>query len=876
MRKLTIYISVAVTSLFQMVWSQSTNDSEVIYCEQFAVTKPLREILKENPVKYKKVVREHKREHLKESDKRSKYRGAQKFVFSVEKDGASYGNDSSLFQRDQGTRPGPPQRINVNGQSVNSAPHDPSGAAGTNYYLQGVNATPIRIINKATGATVNTFTLGNLWSPATANSGDPIIMYDRFADRWFLSQFGTSGNKIYIAISATNDPLGSWYTYTFTSPQFPDYLKFSIWGDAYYMTANTGTQRVFAFERSAMLAGSASARSVYASYSPSASGNGFFCPLPGDADGAQLPATGTPCPIFYYTDNGWGGSNTDAVKIYNATVNWTPTTPTLSVSLSQTLATSAFDASYNSSWNDIAQPGTTQKLDGIGGVATYRAQYRKWSGYNTVVLNWGVKISTTQRSIMWVELRQDQSSGTWSIHQQSIYTPDSYYRWIGSISMDDAGNIALCYAKSGSSTVYPSLAYVGRLANDPLNTMTIAETMATNGVVAQGTSWYGGNRWGDYSHTSLDPDGSTFWHTGEWCGGTTSNPKKTQVYSFQFSLPTDANVALGSDDSDNSICAGSSITFTATPTNGGTTPSYQWYVNGTAVGTDSPTYTTSSLTTGSTVYCVMTSSDGSATNNPSTSNTITVTVTSPSSPGISISGTNTICAGSSVTFTAAASNGGSTPSYQWQVNGSNVGSNSSSYSTTSLTTGSVVTCILTSSATCVSASTANSNSITMTVNSAPATPTVTYGGGVLTSSSPAGNQWYLNGTIISGATSQTYTPTQNGNYTVVVTSNGCTSNASGAYTVSGLGIAELNVYQLSIYPNPSQGDFSISFNANITESYSLKVFDEIGKLVYDESVSNLNGKCVKEVKLGEVATGMYNVVLSNGTNEVKQKIVIKR
>lgn len=857
--------------------AQDQNESGVIYCESFSVTRPLRELLEENPVNVKKIERKLKHEKKpKEADKRSKYRDPQKFVFSVENDGPAYGNDSSLIQSFPGTRPGTPTKINVPGQAVNSAPHDPSGAAGSDYYIQAINATPCRIINKSTGATVSTFTLGTLWNPDTPNSGDPIVMYDRFADRWFIAQFGTSGNKIYIAVSATSDPLGSWYTYTFTSPSFPDYLKFSIWGDAYYMTSNQSSQKLFAFERTAMLAGSATARSVYAAYTPTASGNGFFCPLPGDADGSQLPAVGTPCPIFYYTDNAWGGSNIDGVKIYNATVNWTPTTPTLSVNLAQTLSTSAFDASYNSSWNDIAQPGTTQKLDGIGGVATFRAQYRKWSGYNTVVMNWGVKISASQRSIMWVELRQDQTTGTWSIHQQSIYTPDSYYRWIGSIAMDDAGNIALCYAKSGSTTVYPSLGYAGRLAADPLNQLTITETMATNGIVSQPSSWYGGNRWGDYSHTSLDPDGYTFWHTGEWCGGTASNPKKTQVYSFQFLTATSAAVSITSDDADNSICTGGSVTFTATPTNGGTAPTYQWYVNGVAIaGETGATFTTTTLTSGSPVTCVMTSNLSGATNNPATSNAITTTVSSYTTPAVSVLGNTTYCQGANASFIASPTNAGSSPSYQWQVNGVNAGTNSSSFSSSTLTNGSTISVTLTSSAACVSPASATSTPVTVTINSTPSTPTITNNAGVLTSSASSGNQWYFNGSAIAGATGQSYTPTQNGNYTVVSTVNGCSSATSSISTVSGLGIDELSKLPFAIYPNPSQGVFFISFETLVSKEYTIKVYDEVGKLVFQELINNQSGEVKKEIVIKEAANGLYNVVLTDGEFETNKKIVIK-
>jgi hypothetical protein len=871
MRKL-LFLLTCVTSLSAgHSLAQKTEESGVIYCESFMVSRPLSELLKENPVNEKKIARSNMRKNNGESKDR-KHREPQKFPL-LEKGEGAYGNDANFIQTENGTRPAPTTKVNVNGINTGSYPHDPSGAASTTHYIQAVNATTCRIVNKTTGATVQSFTMGTLWNPdLTANDGDPIVMWDRYANRWFLAQFGQTGNKIYIAVSATSDPLGSWYCYSFSSPAFPDYLKFSIWQDGYYMTSNQSSQKVFAFERTAMLAGNASARSVFASYNPP-DGGGFFCPMPADADGiGGLPAAGTPCPIMSYSDNTWGGGAIDGIQIYQMTVNWTPATPTASISFVSAVPTSAFDASYNASWNDISQPGTTSKLDGIGGILQYRAQFTKWSGYNSVVLNWPVKISSTQRSIMWAELRQNQTTGTWSVYQQSIFTPDTYSRWMGSIAMDDLGNIALCYAKSGSSTIYPGLYYTGRLANDPLNTMTFTEGTAIAGIVSQNV---GTNRYGDYAHTSLDPDGATFWHTGEWLGGNATNPKRTRIYSFQLASPTAANVAITSSDSDNSICTGSSVTFTATPTNGGTSPSYQWQLNGSNVGTNSPSYTNTSLTTGQIVTCIMTSNMSGATNNPATSNAITTTVNAYVAPSISISGSTTICSGTNATYTATPTNGGTTPSYQWQVNGSNVGTSSSTYSTSSLTNGANISCVLTSTAACPSPTTATSNTLTVTVNPTPSAPTITNNAGTLTSSSATGNQWYLNGTLIAGATNQTYTPTANGVYTVKVIANGCTSSASAGTTISGLGIEELDVYALSIYPNPSNGDFNVSFNTSVTEKYTLKVYDQAGKLVFDAQIENQTGTYVKQVQLGKVASGIYNVSLSNGSIETSRKVIVK-
>ncbi|KAB1154463.1 T9SS type A sorting domain-containing protein, partial [Flavobacterium luteum] len=167
------------------------------------------------------------------------------------------------------------------------------------------------------------------------------------------------------------------------------------------------------------------------------------------------------------------------------------------------------------------------------------------------------------------------------------------------------------------------------------------------------------------------------------------------------------------------ICSGSSVTFTATPTNGGTLPTYQWKVNGTNVsGQTASTFTSTTLANGNTVTVVMTSNATPClTSSPATSNTVTMTV-NPNLPAsvsiVSNDADNIICPGTNVTFTATPTNGGAAPSYQWKLNGTNVGTNSATYTSTTLGNGDSVTVTMTSNASpCLTNSPVGSNTITI-------------------------------------------------------------------------------------------------------------------------------------------------------------------
>lgn len=280
-------------------------------------------------------------------------------------------------------------------------------------------------------------------------------------------------------------------------------------------------------------------------------------------------------------------------------------------------------------------------------------------------------------------------------------------------------------------------------------------------------------------------------------------------------------VSVSISASATTICAGSSVTFTATPTNGGSSPVYQWKLNGSNVGTNSSTYSNSALANNDVVSCVLTSNASCATGSPATSNSITMTVNPVLTAGISISASaTTICSGSSVTFTATPTNGGSGPIYQWKLNGSNVGTNSTTYTNSSLSNGNTVSCVITSNATCVTGSPATSNTVTMTVNpnlpvsvsiSSSAT-TICSGTSVTLTATPTNGgssptyQWKVNGSNV-GTSSSTYTSTALANndvVTCVLTSNATCATGSPATS---------NPVSMTVNPNLP---VSVSISASAT------------------------------------------------------------
>ena len=430
---------------------------------------------------------------------------------------------------------------NVNGV----LPPDTNGDVGPNHYIQTVNIA-FAIWNK-TGtklygpANINTLWAGFGGACQTRNDGDPIVLYDHLADRWLIAQFALPRYPvkpfyICIAVSKTADPLGQWSRYAYQFNKMPDYLKFGVWQDGYYMAINQfksgsgtwGGQGVVAFERSRMLAGQ-SARAVYFDlYNVDANLGGM---LPSHLTGNAPPA-GTPNTFAVFDDNSWGYSP-DQLQLWDFRVNWT--TPSASSFTRNTILQPApLDSNLcGYARNCIPQRGTTVKVDTLADRLMYRLNYRTFSGYAALVAAHSVDTNGSDRAgVRWYELRRP-TGGAWTLHQQGTYAgPDTDNRWMPSIAINKNGTIALGYSVSSTST-FPSIRYTGRLAADPAGDMSQGEGEILAGT---GSQTHTSGRWGDYASMSVDPtDGCTFWFTSEYyAAGSSSAGWRTYVGSFKF------------------------------------------------------------------------------------------------------------------------------------------------------------------------------------------------------------------------------------------------------------------------------------------------------------------------------------------------------
>ncbi len=474
---------------------------------------------------------------------------------------------------------------------------------------------------------------------------------------------------------------------------------------------------------------------------------------------------------------------------------------------------------------------------------------------NGVTFTASASKTLTSPSYQWYMNSQEVGTNSSTYSPTGLSSGNTYYvqckvYYTNDCSVADSG-MTNAIALNVSSTVTPSVTIAANPSGAICSGTSVTFTPTpTNGGAAPTYQWKvnGGNvaTGSTYTTTSLsNGDAVTCVMTSnDACASPTTATSAAINMNVTGSVTPSVSIA---SNQGTSICSGTSVTFTATPTNGGTTPSYQWKVNGGNVGTNSTTYITTTLSNNDVVTCVMTSNASCASPTTATSSGLTMSVSAPVTPSVSIasgSGT-TICSGTSVTFTATPTNGGSTPSYQWKVNGGNVGTNSTTYTTTGLNNNDVVTCVMTSSDACASPTTATSSGITMTVNTT-VTPSVSIASGSGTTICSGDNvtftatptnggstpsyQWKVNGGNV-GTNSTTYTTSTLNNNDIVTcvmtsnatcaspttaTSSGITMTVNSAVTpsvtiASGSGTTACNGASVTFTATPTNGGSTPSY-----------------------------------------------------------------
>lgn len=440
-------------------------------------------------------------------------------------------------------------------EASNAIPPDPTGAVGPNHYVNGVNIA-IKVFDKSGNLLAGPTSLGNFIGD-NQESGDPIIMYDQLADRWFVSQFNTTTDGLAIAISETPDPTGAYFLYEFPLDSFPDYPHYSVWHDAYYLTANKAGETIYALERDVMIAGGANPQILgFTLPGVIANPNSVFSPASAYLSGTDFDPN-TPGYITYLQDDAWNGVSNDHLKVWELDIDFTnPSNSTISDPLEIPVAPfDSFFAQFGT--GELDQPGTTQRIDMITGVISYAAHYRPFADHNSWLVTFNVDVESNNEiaGIRWIELRNSDTDD-WSLYQEGTYSPaDGFSRFMGSGAIDAQGNIGLAF-NIGRADTPVGIAYTGRFENDPLGQMTVVEETIVSGVGVQTIT----NRFGDYSQLSMDPNGFSFWNTSEYFTSNDNWSTRVTEFSLTNNLQNDVGITAIITPVDGALTANEVIT----------------------------------------------------------------------------------------------------------------------------------------------------------------------------------------------------------------------------------------------------------------------------------------------------------------------------
>lgn len=402
-------------------------------------------------------------------------------------------------------------------------------AVGPNHVVQMINSalfsSYIRVWNKAGGIIINKANMYDL--VGEPDYGDPNIIYDEQADRWVITfLYSDNEARLIIMASVTNDPTGEWYYYDFeTSGGYPDYEKVAVWGDSYVVTTAQANPNVYLLSRENILNG-IGATPVIKFLIPKFKNIGWQATSPVQQTGSMEMPENEPAIIWRVWDNWWHPpySDVDQLELFELDIDWaTPLTATMTGPIALPIATYNSNLCGINSNTCLEQPGTTVRLWPLSNFITDKSKYMNFGDYQSIV---GVHVCRANElgtaGQRWYELRK-YTGGDWSIYQQGTYAPTNDHRFIGSISINEDGTIALGYNIT-SSAIYPGMRMTGRAICDPINTMAAPEAISKIGTASNKTLDYG-----DYNSLVTDPVDGSFWFSGQY---NSSNKWSSNVVHF--------------------------------------------------------------------------------------------------------------------------------------------------------------------------------------------------------------------------------------------------------------------------------------------------------------------------------------------------------